>query len=147
MQQDKTSNSTFFQWNEFGPSAGLTAGLGSVRVSLLSVQVHAWLLSYLFGQDWHAHGCGFEKMRERCHFTLDWALDFKYVKRHCQDGTTNVKSTAHWRVRRACGSALQDPHGGNSSHWCGSLCGILKTYLWLVHTFLSPTSTNGLNHS
>ena len=33
MQQDKTSNLTFFQWNEFGPSAGLTAGLGSVRVS------------------------------------------------------------------------------------------------------------------
>ena len=32
MQQDKTSNPTFFQWNEFGPSAGLTAGLGSVRV-------------------------------------------------------------------------------------------------------------------
>ena len=32
MQQDKTSNFTFFQWNEFGPSAGLTAGLGSVRV-------------------------------------------------------------------------------------------------------------------
>ena len=33
MQQDKTSNFTFFQWDEFGPSAGLTAGLGSVRVS------------------------------------------------------------------------------------------------------------------
>ena len=25
----------FFQWNEFGPSAGLTAGLGSVRAKLL----------------------------------------------------------------------------------------------------------------
>ena len=33
MQQDKTSNFTFFQWKEFWPSAGLTAGLGSVRVS------------------------------------------------------------------------------------------------------------------
>ena len=33
VQQDKTSNFTFFQWNEFGPSAGLTAGLGSVRVN------------------------------------------------------------------------------------------------------------------
>ena len=30
VQQDKTSNFTFFQWNEFGPSAGL----GSVRVNL-----------------------------------------------------------------------------------------------------------------
>ena len=33
MQQDKTPNFTFFQWNEFGPSAGLKAGLGSVRVT------------------------------------------------------------------------------------------------------------------
>ena len=32
MQQDKTSKFTFFQWNEFGPSAGLKAVLGSVRV-------------------------------------------------------------------------------------------------------------------
>ena len=30
VQLGKISN--FFQWNEFGPSAGLTAGLGSVRV-------------------------------------------------------------------------------------------------------------------
>ena len=36
MQQDKTSNFTFFQWNQFGPSAGLTAGLGSVRVTTIS---------------------------------------------------------------------------------------------------------------
>ena len=33
VQQDKTSNFTFFQWNEFGPSAGLMADLGSVRVT------------------------------------------------------------------------------------------------------------------
>ena len=32
MQQDKTPNPTFFQWNKFGPSAGLMASLGSVRV-------------------------------------------------------------------------------------------------------------------
>ena len=32
VQHDKNSNFTFFQWYEFGPSAGLTAGLGSVRV-------------------------------------------------------------------------------------------------------------------
>ena len=32
-QQGKTSSFTFFQWNEFRPSAGLTAGLESVQVS------------------------------------------------------------------------------------------------------------------
>ena len=32
VQQDKTSNFTFFQWNEFEPWAGLMAGLGSLRV-------------------------------------------------------------------------------------------------------------------
>ena len=36
VQQGKLSNFTFFfQWNEFGPSAGLTAGIGSVRAKLL----------------------------------------------------------------------------------------------------------------
>ena len=34
VQQDKTSNFTFFQWNEFGPSAGLRASLGSVRLNM-----------------------------------------------------------------------------------------------------------------
>ena len=47
MQQDKTSNLTFFQWNEFGPSAGLTAGLGSVRVTLSWITLRVSCLKYL----------------------------------------------------------------------------------------------------
>ena len=52
----------------------------------------------------------------------------------------------HYQLVRA--GCVRDPHAENSSHWCGSWCGILRTYLWLVHEFSnkSPTRTKGSNH-
>ena len=47
LQQDKTSNFTFFQWNEFGPSAGLMAGLGSGRVRTKFISMSVIPLSML----------------------------------------------------------------------------------------------------
>ena len=90
VHQDKTSNLTFFQWNEFATSAGFTAGLRSVQCSkLLPVrQLEAdnfgggletfWkLFNFMFmiwdsrQQDWQLFLLSFEHWSVRVKFLSD----------------------------------------------------------------------------
>ena len=68
VQQDKIYNLTFFQWNEFGPSADLTAGLGSVRVT--------------WDHDWALNG------------QRSWCRDIKEILHKC--GMVDQFEQQHW---------------------------------------------------
>ena len=48
-------------------------------------------------------------------------------------GSVTKERCTLWRGRSACGSSLRNPHAGNRKHWCGSWCGALRAFLWLVH--------------
>ena len=105
MQQDKTSNLTFFQWNEFGPSAGLTAGLGSVRVSCRrTVAARFCGLRFLM---W------FLKIVRSCGLWLLWS---QMLRQPHGDRKIHWIKNRKVTARRPGGDRTRRPHGSCSYH-------------------------------